>query len=59
MMTNVYWPRRPDLCPKTCQKYEERTFKIIGPEGEAGYISIAGDYSIQWKIPGYSLEDVA
>lgn len=48
-MSNVYWPRRPDLCNRDdrfCVKYEERQW-ILRKDGETvGWLNVVGDYTL-------------
>jgi hypothetical protein len=48
-VSNVYWPRRPDLCNKDgrdCRKYNDVLFRLLKDGQEVGSVAITGDYAL-------------
>lgn len=59
-MSNIYWPRRPDLCNKDgrdCRKQEDHEFRFKDAQGnEIGWLRVSGDYA--FKLTGIDVEEV-
>lgn len=59
-MSNICWPRRPDLCNKDgrdCRKLEDHRFRFTDADGnEVGWLFVTGDYGFMLK--GINVEEV-
>ena len=59
-MSNIFWPRRPDLCNKDgrdCRKLDEHMFRFKNADGEeVGWLRVCGDYG--FKLTGIEVRKI-
>ena len=58
-MSNIYWPRRPDLCNKDgrdCRKVEDRNYRLFLHGNDIGTIKVTGDHVIVLTCEGLTIE---
>lgn len=61
MSSNIYWPRRPDLCnqgERVCEKLPEHEYRLTLNGVQVGVMWITGDHVLRWRIPGLTLDEV-
>lgn len=60
-MSNIYWPRRPELCnrdDRVCYKLEEKTYRVLLHGKDIGTIRVTGDHAIMLQCDGLTAERI-